>query len=178
MDLKNQIPLSFTQNEFNLLISHLDKDRVLLEYGCGISAITFSSRVKYLHSIEHDRKWFNKIKNKAEECKINNLSLYLVEPDIKDHHLAKSEIDSEFVNTKYGFKVFNTYINFQKNINFDDIFIDGRARLFCAEIAYFLLNNDGLIFFHDFGNRLYYHPCLRKFKIIDSADSLFILKKF
>ena len=76
------------------------------------------------------------------------------------------------------------YINFPTTLNktYDVILIDGRARPNCAFIALSLLKKDGVVVVHDFkgtkeeGGRWYYQGILHYYDIIDSGDSLVVLK--
>jgi hypothetical protein len=176
MNYKDTLPNSFTQSEYDLLTKYISKERILLEYGSGISTLKLSDQVKYLHSIEHDINWFNIITTEISKNNIQNVSLHLVEPDRKDSEYSYHTYDAEILNGSLGFKLFNKYINYQKDFEFDDIFIDGRARLHCADISYHFLKSDSVLIFHDF-ERTYYHNILYKFDILEQADKLVVLKK-
>ncbi len=177
MSLDEELLFGFTKKEYDLLLSHLNKNKVLLEYGCGLSTLKLSNHVEHLHSIEHAEEWYLKIKNELRLRNIKNVSLNLIEPNIKSHEYSYFWYDCQQLNEPIGLEILNDYINFQKNIKFDDIFIDGRSRLFCADVAFDLLQNNSYLIFHDFENRPYYHACLNKYKIINKVDTLYILSK-
>jgi len=175
----NSKPCNFTDGEYDLAVKHLNKDNTLLEYGCGISTIKFSSLVKRLISIEHSKPWFIKVQESINYYNISNVEVHLAEPDDKDSDYAYAPWDLKELSQDQTVRtdVLKSYIEYQNNFDYDDIFIDGRARLFCIEEAYKNLTKDSTIIFHDFINRPWYHSCLNKFEIVDKVDTLAILKK-
>ena len=67
-----------TENEQNFLRKNLNSAQRVLEWGCGSSTISISKLVKEIHSIEHNKDWFDNINSKISNT---NISLYLCEPD-------------------------------------------------------------------------------------------------
>ena len=47
--------------EISTIESYLKKDDIMLEWGAGGSTLHFSELVKEYHSIEHDKKWYEKV---------------------------------------------------------------------------------------------------------------------
>jgi precorrin-6B methylase 2 len=121
--------------------NYLKNNQRVLEWGCGSSTISISKLVKEVHSIEHNKDWYNKINPTTSNT---NISLYLCEPD------------NEYVEGGHcgTFQQFETYIKKPLELgNFDLIFIDGRARIECAKICKDISHEDTLIFIHDYRGR-------------------------
>jgi hypothetical protein len=74
-----------TQQANMILASWLKKTDVGIEWGSGRSTVWFAKRVAKLTSVEHDAKWYNKVKTLLSEEKISNVNLHLYEtPKIVD----------------------------------------------------------------------------------------------
>jgi SAM-dependent methyltransferase len=124
-----------------------------LEWGAGYSTLYF---YKYLGvgsrwiSIEHDKLWFEKIKQLIPEERV---SIYFVPPN------QWPPTDPYGDGSLYDFI---DYVEFPKRFNekFDFILIDGRARKFCLMKAFELLKDDGIVVLHD-ANRRYYHESFK-----------------
>ena len=50
-----------TENEQNFLRKNLNSAQRVLEWGCGSSTIDISKIVTEVHSIEHNKDWFDNI---------------------------------------------------------------------------------------------------------------------
>ena len=74
---------------------------------------------------------------------------------------------------------FVDYINSieKPGIKFDKVVVDGRCRVFCAFKALDYLKDDGLLFIHDFMNRPWNHTVLEYYEIVESADTLAVLRR-
>lgn len=171
---KNKLPLNFTEKEYKCLIKYASRDKILLEYGSGISTVILSDFYKHVFSIEHHKTWYNELVEEVK--KINNVNLFLVEPNNKNHVLAYNGVDVEEINTEVGEYLFKDYINFCDNFLFNNVFIDGRARKYCAIKILEKLNSDSLVFFHDF-ERTYYHDILEFYDKVEFVDKLCVLAK-
>jgi len=129
-----------SSKEQDFFKDNLNENQKVLEWGCGSSTLDISSIVNEVYSIEHNKEWFNKIKEKVSQ----NVHLFLCEP-----------------NTTYSegghcgtFEQFETYVT--KPIEFapyDLIFIDGRARIECSKICSKISKKDTKIFVHDYRGR-------------------------
>lgn len=64
-------------------------DKVVFEWGSGNSSLFFASRVKTIHSIEHNKLWFDKVKSN----KLQNQQIEFVESTIESYvnSINKSE---------------------------------------------------------------------------------------
>ena len=97
-----------------------------LEWGAGFNSTKLIIDLigkENVYSIEHDEEWFDKIK------------------DIGCNIYRKDMVRKEICE----------YVTFPRtlNIKFDFIFIDGRNRVLCANVAKELLNTNGIIMMHD-----------------------------
>ena len=129
--------------EVKFFKKHLESNQRVLEWGCGSSTIRISKLVTEIHSVEHNKDWFDNINSKISNT---NISLYLCEPD------------NEYVEGRHcgTFQQFETYIKKPLELGrFDLIFIDGRARIECAKICKDISHEDTLIFIHDYRGRFY-----------------------
>ena len=127
--------------EVIFLKKHLKNNQKVLEWGCGSSTISISNLVKEVHSIEHNKDWYDNINSKISNTNVN---LYLCEPD------------NEYVEGGHcgTLQQFETYIKKPLELGkFDLIFIDGRARIECAKICKDISHKDTLIFIHDYRGR-------------------------
>ena len=127
--------------EVIFLKKHLKNNQKVLEWGCGSSTISISKLVKEVHSIEHNKDWYDNINSKISNTNVN---LYLCEPD-------NEYIEGGHCGT---FQQFETYIKKPLELGrFDLIFIDGRARIECSKICKDISHKDTLIFIHDYRGR-------------------------
>ena len=130
------------QQEVDLLLNSFKSTDIVLEWGSGGSTLEIAKRVKELHSIEHDINWYYKVKKQLPF----NAHLYHVQRNQEEASGHDGTLDDYF-----------DYVNFPlrylKDIKYDVVFIDGRARPHCAFVAYQLLKSNGLLFVHD-----YRHP--------------------
>lgn len=115
----------------------LKPNMTLYEYGSGISTLYFSTKVKNIISIEHNKNWYNNIKKEIVKRNINNCEYFLIEPDKVN---TKKSNDINTFN-RSGLKEYSKFI-FDKYVEsidkypdkfFDLVFIDGRARLGCIQ---------------------------------------------
>lgn len=130
--------------EERLLLSHLKPNMRVLEFGHGLSTNVIAKMVRQVVSVEYNVKWYDEFKPFVDK----NATVLLAP--------ANSEPSAD-----YDDGTFENYKNFvlapmpyAATEKFDVVFIDGRARVACAEYAAkFYLKDDGLIVIHD-----YKHP--------------------
>lgn len=111
----------YTYPSIHFLIPRLDKEFTVFECGSGNSTLWYSSRVKKVVAIEHDVKWYSRLKEKLDNR--TNVDYLL-----KD--LGSGEYQDEILNYC---KVF------------DVIVIDGRQRIKCAQNSLNALKDNGVI---------------------------------
>lgn len=139
-----------------------------LEWGSGGSTIDFLKRyssIETLASIEHHPLWYEKVKAAVSDPR---LSYFLKEP-------TSPEPDRQFFGLYRGARqawrrraendrsVFKDYIEHPTtlDIRFDCIFVDGRARKFCIEIGWEILEPGGMMIVHD-AQRAEYHETIAR----------------
>jgi len=120
-----------TDKEGEFLLSHLDEEQKVLEYGSGNSTPRIAIRVHKLISIEHNPEWFNNIWIQTNTTVILKEPKYpVIKPDDGTYEQFKDYIEEPL---KYA--------------PFDLIYIDGRARVGCASICSKLGHKDTLVFY-------------------------------
>jgi hypothetical protein len=156
------------RKEWEFVQRYLDDSHTLFEWGCGGGTLFFSGLVDKLISIEHDQFWYDTIRKNIEAFGANNIDLRLVPSTIKDRTIPR-----------YG--QFRHYIEWpvENKINFHRVLIDGRARKECAHAIWKYINQDVVVFIHDFNfnnpegyEDLNYHSdILKDYTIIDFEKS-------
>lgn len=132
------------------LNNDLKKDMATFEYGSGGSTLYFAKRVKKHVAVEHDLKWYEIVKERLKQEKINNVELLYVPLDG-----AGAENYSNAICGYAG--------------TFDIILIDGRNRNSCAAIASRKIAGDGCIVF-DNSDRTEYFKALERLAQFDRKD--------
>lgn len=151
-----------TQQEAIFLLSHIKKTDYVLEYGSGSSTLEISKLCQNLVSIEHQYIWFNKLRFRINE----NTILKYCPPD-------KPYIEGLHCGTYDEFKTYiETPLQFNK---FDIIYIDGRARNYCAAICNKLGHQDTLVFVHDF-DREEYKEMHNYLDVIEGVERMYKFK--
>ena len=151
--------------EKELILKHLSKDKVMLEWGSGGSTIEFSPQVKKYYSVEHNLEWAEKIKN---EIKINRLG------NISYNFVQQNEIRPDGTGQSMYYQ-FKDYIDIVDTFNtkFDIVLIDGRARRLCAKKIIPYLNEDAIVIIHDWVLRDVYHCVTDYYDVLDYIDDTF-----
>jgi len=132
------------EHEYKLIEKYLESDDILLEWGTGNGTIYFSGLVKEVISIEHDIDWVNSIQKTIDAYEIDNIIL---------HHVSQHTPDP--IPCRY--EQFKDYIEYAKikKFKFDKVLVDGRARKYCAKSIYDIIDDDVIIFVHDFNHNDY-----------------------
>lgn len=121
--------IPYIAQEYLKIILH--PDMKVFEYGCGDSTIFFSQLANEVVSVEHDKKWYDKI----QQLHLSNVKLIYAPfemPQIGDDKANPSHYKSGAMDGN-----FKNYVDtFLKNITDDLIFIDGRARASCLTLAF------------------------------------------
>lgn len=129
------------ENEYKFIEKYLTEDDILLEWGSGNSTLYFSGIVNKLISIEHDVDWYNVIQTSLDVFKPTNVELILVPPTIMDQTIDRYEQLKDYVD----YPMVN-------NLTFSKVLIDGRARKYCAMKLYEYIDDDTVVFIHDFNH--------------------------
>lgn len=129
-----------SRSEEEFLYSLLKPDMDVLEYGAGRSSLAIAPRVKSLVSIEHLQDWHDEIKPQLPA----NATI---------HHVRKNQEEADGHDGTLA--DFRRYIQFPRQLNrkWDIIFVDGRARVECCNVAMTLLKDENsFILVHDIFN--------------------------
>jgi protein O-GlcNAc transferase len=158
-----------SENEINVLKKYLSKSTYYFEFGSGGSTVLAHKykNIKKITSIESDKEYSKYIQKIASSANIIHINI----GDTIEWGKPKNK--NNYNNWPNYYKA---WLN--KDYNPDLILIDGRFRIACALIV--ALNNgnyqDQIILIHDFNNRSSYHCILDYFDIIESVDTLVVLK--
>lgn len=174
IDIRNHVPwIVYKAKEW--LDGFLNEEMNVFEWGSGSSTLYFCERVKKVVSIEHDREWFNRVRDLIVSNNIKNCDYFLIEP--KCFLLAKF---FPYNSMLYNSKVFSKYENclFRGYVRkiydypdgfFDLVFVDGRARAACIKHAVKKIKQGGVLMLDNSERELYQREInrLKKFKHID-----------
>jgi hypothetical protein len=143
------------QYEYEFIATYLNQDDILLEWGSGNSTIFWSGIVKKVISIEHDIDWINTIKKIIDFHDIKNIDL---------HHVRAHSPDPK----PCRYAQFKDYVNFpiKEKFQFTKVLIDGRARKYCAKSLLNTIDENVIVFIHDF-SRPDYQKTLKYYDIVD-----------
>lgn len=119
-----------TYSALNFLEKRTHNNMVIFEYSCGNSTLWWASRTKKLVSCEHNRLWYEKMKQQIPQ------NVVLSHIDLVYGGLYSKEI------SKY-------------NMMFDIIVIDGRDRINCVKNSLKAIKEDG-VFIWDNSERACY----------------------
>ncbi|MDD5358381.1 MAG: hypothetical protein PHX80_04490 [Candidatus Nanoarchaeia archaeon] len=165
------------QDEIDFLMSHINSETDVLEWGSGGSTIEISKICHSINSIEHDFEWVKKVSAELRKIKNSrNDDIYF-----RVHYVSR---DSEEDPGDDG--TLENYLYYVKNPlsiakKFDIILIDGRARVECAKVAVDYLKPGGFIFIHDYAHpqpeyRRYEYEVVEEF--LEKVGQVFALAKF
>jgi len=160
--IKPWFPTNFNE-EIDKYIHYKD---VIFEYGSGNSSLYFSNKVESVISIEHNNKWYAKLKKTIYKLNISNLSIVLIKPEKIDKLLSQTNKifhSNDYRYQNYTFEHYVKSINKYPDENFDIIIIDGRARVGCVKYSmpklkkggYLLLDDSNRIFYSEINDLLY-----------------------
>jgi protein O-GlcNAc transferase len=172
-----QLDPLFSKNDKDMFYKYVSNAANYFEYGSGGSTVQTSLRKNILniYSVESDRGWYNKIK---EIIKKSNIKYVYVEmgtmPNTFGHPGPNSTSDEKI---NYSEQIL--LLEKQEVDNIDFILIDGRFRVACCLKCLTVINDNCIIAFDDFLNRLEYHIVLDYCDIIDKTtdNRMVILKK-
>ena len=154
--------------EVRLIESYLDRDKIMLEFGCGGSTLHFAKKVKRLYAIEHDREWFERMKSRIPA----NVNLRHVAAGAEPEGTPRVADCWEGLTHSSRANTFGAYIQAPKAFGtpFDVVLIDGRARPECARAVLPLLAPQGVVFIHDYFCRPHYHVIEEGYDVIEQLD--------
>lgn len=119
---QNKTPLPwFTYASIHFITEKLNNTSfTVFEYGSGNSTLWFASKVAHLHSVEHDKAFFDQ--------KVNDISVL-------------QNVQYEYIPLDQGYS--DKILEFANT--FDIIVIDGRDRVACAKNCINALKEDGIV---------------------------------
>lgn len=175
----------------------------MLEYGSGGSTLLFSKYVKAYYSIEHNLDWYFEVRKKLVDNDVRNVVQYL-----NDYPKGRAEVylsfydkwseliklvSNEKLNNYNGITdylnpremyVWYDYVNSIDKFNiprYDFVFIDGRSRINCAQKVLNYIDENSLVFIHDFFPRQEYNVVFKFYEEVDSVrdteQTIIVLKK-
>lgn len=148
------IPL-MNEHEYKFIEKYLNGDDVLLEWGSGNSTLYFSGIVKKVITIEHDIDWINTIKSVIDGYNIDNIEMHYIPAHSPTPDPCRYE----------QFKDYIEYVK-KNQFKFTKVLIDGRARKYCAKSIWDYIDEDTIVFIHDF-NRPDYQKTLKYYDLIE-----------
>lgn len=190
----SQINLWMDQKEKDLIIKYISQkpDSTMLEWGCGGSTLIFSKLVNHYVSIEHNLDWYLDVQREIKTQNLTNIDFHLVDvskgvPTTKKDFYDKwhqelqelSSLESNNIpNLDYCIYprnrfVFHEYIDWVDKLKtkiYDFVLIDGRARADCAFKILNYIDNDSIVFIHDYWKRPEYQVITEYYDVIDSVQ--------
>lgn len=157
------------RTEVNLLLRYLDGRKTYIEYGSGGSTFNFPQFVEHAVSVEHDRAWCAKVREKLKtrpELKHIDYRCWYVE---KGHRgfIVEGNTDGNYVH----FKEYVDQIDTAGHQLYDFVLIDGRARVDCSVKVLSYISQETAVFIHD-STRFFitrtYSPALKYYDMIES----------
>jgi len=129
---------------FSSCFDLFDQPIRVLEWGSGNSTLYFS---KYLQkgsqwdSVEHSSTWAKRGKYLLENLSNSNINVHFV-PSNREYQEGGHDGDIQ---------TFRNYVLFpmQLNTQFQVIIVDGRARVECMKVGWYLLKKNGVMVLHD-----------------------------
>lgn len=140
-------------------------DRVF-EWGSGGSTLYLSARVKELVTVEHDREWFERVRERMREKNHTNWTGVLTEPEMVENSKSRSaELWSDYFSSddRYHGSCFEKYakrIEEYPDGAFNLVLVDGRARPSCIHHAIPKVVPGGVLLL-DNAERDYYAPACK-----------------
>jgi hypothetical protein len=151
---KSYIPL-MNEWEYKFIEKYLTSTDILLEWGSGNSTIYWSGIVSSVISLEHDIDWINDLSKVIDAHEIKNIDLRYIPAN------SPNPIPCRYAQ-------FKDYIHYpvNNNLKFTKVLIDGRARKYCAKYIWDSIDENVILFIHDF-NRPDYQMTLKYYDLID-----------
>ena len=190
----SDINLWMDPKEKELILKYIQQkpDSTMLEWGCGGSTLTFSKEVNHYVSIEHNLDWYINVQDTIKESGLSNIDFNLVDiskevPTAKKafydkweteiHELSKlttnSIPDLDYCIYPKNRFVFHEYIDWVDKLKtkiYDFVLIDGRARADCAFKILNYIDDDSIVFIHDYWKRPPYQVITEYYDVIDSVQ--------
>lgn len=144
-----------------ILEQQLNKTAKVFEYGGGGSTLFFLDKAGSVTTVEHNKEWFDILKNKITGPEKKHWEAALILPEEKDPEV---QLDYTHPDHYYSsdenypgntFRAYAGYIDKYEDAYFDVILVDGRARPSCLKHAVSKIKKGGLLIL-DNAERKYY----------------------
>ena len=136
---ENGAPLPWMTYPFiEFITPQLNKNLEIFEFGSGSSTLFFAKRVKKVIALESNAKWFEIMKLKIAEAKLDNIELILMKDALENEEYAKYAQNLA-----------------AKGINFDLIVVDSLKRSNCVKNSILALKPSGRLILDDSERRHY-----------------------
>lgn len=157
----------------SILSKYLSKEKNMFEWGSGYSTTHFSNKCKNLISVEHDIYWYKKVINEISKKEIKNVIPILSKPSSSDYGFYKNTSPRSIAHYEwYHYIRAPEHIKeLYPNFTFDVVFIDGRARVECAQSIFNHLHEDSVVLIHDFWKEGRLNAYRRVFDWYDEIES-------
>jgi hypothetical protein len=161
---KNAIPW-ITFSSMNYLKGFLKKDMKVFEYGGGGSTLFFAKYVGELVTVEHDKEWFNRIKEEMSgNHSINWRPNLIFAERVESTMQLKKERPGDYFSanedfSQFIFRLYAAAIDQYPEQYFDVVLVDGRARPSCMFHSLMKVKVGGLLIL-DNSDRSYYMEAL------------------
>lgn len=161
------MPVWMTPEEFAQLLSAIEATgpRNFLEWGAGGSTLEILSRCPYIEryvAVEHNTEWYSQV---IEHVTDSRLTAYNIPPSLlPDSSLTPKQMLDWNEETEHDPKIMASYIAHPATLGlrFDFILVDGRARRYCIDEGFKLLNPGGTLAIHDAQRTTYHDAILRQ----------------
>jgi len=144
-----------------MLESIINKDSRVFEYGSGGSTLFFSKRVKELVSVEHDRYWYQTVKEIITNRGCENINYKLVVPTYIDNYdptlvsIPEAYVSGDDNSVGMSYESYAKAISAYPDNYFDLVVVDGRCRPSCMFHALNKVKINGFLLL-DQSERKYY----------------------
>ena len=162
-----------SSSEIKIFEKYLSQATNYLEYGSGgstVFACKFPLRIK---SIESDSEWASKIQ-KETRTEMNYINLGRIGQCGTPKDLSMKFLWNKYSQNYSKKHLWPTYSQHYSE-EFDLVLIDGRFRVACF-LNICLKEGTPIVLFHDFLNRPEYHIVLEFSTVVESVDTLAVLK--
>ena len=166
------------KNDKIIIYKYLNNAKVYFEYGSGGSTYQAGIRnnILKIYSVESDKVWYDKLK----KILIKNTNIQYIYNEMNSMpnnwgNPGPNSTQEQRINYSEHIKLISK--DEQKNV--DLVFIDGRFRVACCLKCFDIINDNCLVIFDDFLNRIYYHIVLNYYDIVEKTKDqrMVVLKK-
>jgi len=170
--MKENLPHMDTET-LSILSKYLSTEKNMFEWGSGYSTTYFANKCKNLVSVEHDILWYRKVIDEINKKEIKNVIPILSKPSSPDYGFYKNTSPRSINHYEwYHYIRSPEYVkNLYPSFTFDVVFIDGRARVECAQSIFSHLNEDSVVLIHDFWKKGRLNAYNRVFDWYDEVES-------